>query len=74
MSATKIIEGDASPPPPPDFGAYGRTLRSRPTNQLFLDHLRFFTEFDQRSFSHLAPRAWNGLPIHTRLFPDYWYF
>ena len=44
-----------------------RTLQS--TNQLFLDVLRFFTEFGKKSFSYLAATVWEGLPLNIRLSP-----
>jgi len=41
------------------------TLRSG--NQYLLQHLRVSTEFAKRSFSYLAPKLWNNIPLDIRL-------
>ena len=42
-----------------------RTLRS--ANQYRLQHPRVSTEFTKRSFSYLAPKIWNNIPLDIRL-------
>jgi len=42
-----------------------RTLRS--ANQYLLQHLWVSTEFAKRSFSYLAPKIWNNIPVNIRL-------
>ena len=40
------------------------------TSDLFLDRLRFFTEFRKRSFNYLAHTVWDGLAyLLTKNFP-----
>jgi len=42
-----------------------RTLRS--ANRYLLQHPRVSTEFAKRSFSYLAPKIWNNIPVNIRL-------
>ena len=42
-----------------------RTLRS--ANQYLLQNPRVSTEFVKRSFSYLAPKIWNNIPLDIRL-------
>jgi len=42
-----------------------RTLHS--ANQYLLQHLWVSTEFAKRSFSYLAPKIWNNIPLDIRL-------
>ena len=45
-----------------------RTLHS--ANQFLLQHPRVSTEFARRSFSYLAPKIWNNIPVDmTLLYP-----
>ena len=46
-----------------------RTLRS--ANQYLLQHPRVSTEFAKRSFSYLAPKIWNNIPVDIRLCSTY---
>ena len=46
-----------------------RTLRS--ANQQLLEQPCVSTEFGKRSFSYLAPKIWNNLPLEIRLTSTY---